>query len=166
MTAPVIPCRWTGDSLAPINRFHNIANAHFVVGEVYNIAVVEQRSMKSHAHLFASVTEAWRNLPERLDSEFPTEDHFRKRGLIQCGFFYQQEIACATRAEAVRWMEILRKRDQHAVYSISGNIIVERIAKSQSLKAMAKDEFERSHQALVEWAWGLVGIKPVYEGAA
>lgn len=160
MPSSPIYAQWDGVSFEPLMRHHNALNAEMVVGEIYRLNIENERSMASHGHMFASLHDAWMNLPENIASQFVNEDHFRNRGLIETGWYLQRDIACQSRAEAERWMRELRSRDEYAVFSIAVNVIVERIAKSQSMRAMGKADFQKSKQDVTEWAWSLAGISP------
>jgi hypothetical protein len=156
---PII-CRWNGENLEPLQRFRKACDEQFVIGEVYPLAVTEQRSMKSHGFYFASLSEAFDNLPDDFNGLFADIEAFRKRGLIECGYFNQREFVAASAAEAKRLVKFLAAGTDYAVYSVTGCAVVERTAKSQSMKAMGKRDFEASKQAVLGWAWGLCGITP------
>lgn len=160
MTAIVIPCKWSGEAFEPLPRFHNIVNASFVVGEIYTLVPTEERSHRSHNHYFAALGEAWQNLPEGIGSQFDSVEHFRARGLIENGFYNQREFVCSSRAEAERLVKFMRNGGGFAVYSMVAATVIERTPKSQSLKAMGRADFQQSKQAVLDWAWSLVGISP------
>lgn len=160
MTSPAITCQWTGEAFKPDARFAKIADANFVVGERYTLAEVQDRSRASHSHYFAALTEAYDTLPEGVGAQFDCVEHFRARGLIECGFYNQREFIAGSAREAQRLVAFLRGSGGYAVYSITGCAVVERTAKSQSMRAMGKADFQASKQAVLEWAWGLCGLKP------
>lgn len=156
----MIYARWTGTHFDPLKRHEGALSAEMVIGQIYRLDIDNERSMASHRHEFASLNEAWLNLPEDIAARFPSKEHFRKTLLIQEGFYHQREIVCGSNAEALRWMRELRLRDDFAAYSVAGNVIIERVAKSQSVKAMGKADFQRSKQAILDAAWSLAGISP------
>ena len=80
---------WDGEAMWPRPAFVREANEQFVVGETYRLVEFEDRSAESHAHQFAFINEAWKNLPERLVKEFPSSAHLRKRALIETGFYHE-----------------------------------------------------------------------------
>ena len=43
MTAPIL-FRWNGEAMEPLQRFHNIVNGQFVVGQVYRLVEEAVRS--------------------------------------------------------------------------------------------------------------------------
>ena len=69
MTGPLY-VEWEGDAFRPLRRHAKDCDARFVIGERYRIDVVEQRSEASHRSFFASVNEAWLNLPEDIAERF------------------------------------------------------------------------------------------------
>ncbi len=162
-----IHATWDGEAFQPLQRHHNLLTGEMVIGQVYRLEIDHDRSMPSHRHQFASLHDAWITLPENIAGQFPSFDHFRKRLLIECGFYHQRDIVCQSKSEAERWLRELRSRDDYAAYSVSRNVIVERVAQSQSIKAMGNAEFQRSKQAILDHAWGLCGLNvtPVNRGA-
>jgi hypothetical protein len=57
---------WDGETMTPLNRtWAGRADKQFVVGETYFVEAMHERSMASHRQYFASLNEAWRNLPEQ-----------------------------------------------------------------------------------------------------
>ena len=150
---------WDGEAMRPLPRFHNLANAEFVVGERYRCEVQEDRSSVSHKHQFAWLHEAWLTLPEHVAARFMNEDQLRKHGLISGGFCDSTTIVCASRAEAERWCKHLRSREPDTVVSINGNVLVQFTAWSQSRRAMDAKTFQRSKQAVLDYVEGLLGIE-------
>lgn len=133
------------------------AKKHYVNGEVYNIADQPERSTNSHRHFFAALHEAWTNLPEAKSEQYPSAEHFRKRGLIECGFYDCASIACASKAEAARVAGFMRPTDEYAVITVSGATVTRYVAKSQSSRAMGKEAFQASKQAVLDWAAVQIG---------
>lgn len=120
-----------------------------------------ERSWKSHKHFFASVNEAWANLPEKYAGRYPTPTHLRKEALVANGFYEQREFIASTRDEALRIAKFLRSdRDSFAVISVHERAVVERIPMSQSQKVMGRKEFQRSKDEVMAYAWNLVGVDP------
>src|SRR5690349_16725152 len=101
MSAPMA-YQWTGEAMEPLPRFRRIADRVFVIGEEYALVEHKERSAASHAHYFAAVNEAWKNLSEEAAERFPTADHLRKYALIKAGYRDERTVACASRAEALR----------------------------------------------------------------
>lgn len=159
-----LPFRWTGDSFEPLHPRR--ADKEYVVGEVYDLVPVEQRSRASHAHYFAALTEAWRNLPESMDAQFPTSEHLRKYALIKTGYADERSIVCASRTEALRVAAFIRPMDTYAIVAASEATVKVWTAKSQSMKAMGKAEFEASKTAVLDLVAKMIGVsKDALEGA-
>jgi hypothetical protein len=158
--APALPYRWTGEAFTPLPGFAKRADAAFVVGEVYQLEPVEERSSKSHAHEFAWLREAWMNLPESLADQFPTAEHLRKRALIQAGFYNETIVDAGTIAAAIRVCAAFRAREEFALVFVRGSFVIIREAKSQSRRAMDKQEFQLSKTAIMDVVAELVGVKP------
>ena len=160
MTSIPIIFQWDGETMVPLRRFHNRVNAEFVVGEFYRMEVVADRSDRSHSHYFAALTEAWRNLPDDIAIDYPSVEHFRKRGLIATGHYDERRFVASSQAEARKILAFLRPTDEFAVFAIAGPVVIERRAKSQAKKAMGGPTFQKSKTDVLEWASSLIGVTP------
>ena len=58
--------------MEPLGRHHERCNELFVVGEIYRMNAVEERSLASHNHFFAALHDAWLNLPDEKAMGGPT----------------------------------------------------------------------------------------------
>lgn len=159
MTAP-ITFTWDGESMVPLQRFRLACDRQFAVHETYPLIVHEARSTNSHNHYFASVVEAWRNLPEDTAENFATSEHLRKWCLIRAGFRDERSIVCASKAEAQRMAAFIKPMDEFAVVVAREAVVTVYTAKSQSLRAMGKADFQASKQAVLDILAGMIGVKP------
>ena len=152
MTAETpILTQWDGEAFVPAHQgWAKRADKDYVVGETYRIAPVEDRSARSHRHYFASVNEAWRNLPEGLTDQFPSADHLRRWALIKAGYRDEQSIVCSSKAEAQRVAAFIKPIDDYAVVVVREAVVIRYTAKSQSTRAMGKEEFQRSKDAVLD----------------
>lgn len=161
MSAPVpIPFRWDGESMTPRPGYARRADQCFVIGQDYVLAPVEERSLASHNHFFASIAEAWKNLPPEGAERFPTADHLRKYALIKTGFHEERSIVCGSKAEAPRVAAFLKPIDDYAVITVRDAVVTVYTAKSQSAKAMGKEAFQASKDAVLDFVAGLIGVTP------
>jgi len=160
MAGAPMPYRWTGDAWVIHPRFQRQADAAFAIGEVRMMVEVEERSEASHRQEFAWLKDAWLSLPERLADQFATAEHLRKRALIETGFYHETVIDCGTTASALRVASYARGEDDFAHVVTRGPLVVVRKAKSQSRRAMAKDEFQASKTAILEWVASLLDVAP------
>ena len=158
--SPPILMRWTDDGvLKPVGpHWAKMADAEFVIGESYRIVQVADRSDASHRHFFAAINEAWHNLPESLAAEYPTPEHLRKKSLIKAGFATSRDFPAASHAEAVRLASFLKAGDDYSIITVVGSVVTVWSPKSQSLRAMGKDQFERSKSAVLDIVAGLIGV--------
>ena len=158
-TAPIV-CTWTDDgSFKPLPRFAKAADAAFVVGAQYHVEAQEPRSMKSHNFYFAQLNEYWLNLPEAIAVDFPTVETLRYRALIMSGFANSRQFIASSKAEAVRLAAFMRGSACYSIIAVKECVVTELTPQSQSLKAMGKDEFNRSKQAVLDYCAALVGAK-------
>jgi hypothetical protein len=158
MTA--IPCVWSGEAFLPARGFQKRADQFFVVGERYIMEPVEERSAASHRAFFATVNEAWSNLKDSDAERFPTATHLRKFALIKCGFADERQIVCRSAAEATRLSAFIAPMDAYALVVARGPVVTVWTARSQSMRAMGKDEFLRSQAAVRELIATMIKVKP------
>lgn len=157
---PVV-CEWDGDALVPAGPvWARRADQQWVVGERYQVEIRQERSAASHRHFFAAVHEAWQNLPEDAAERFQTSEHLRKWALIRAGYRDERTIVCASKAEAHRFAAFIRPMDDYAVVLVSQAVVKVCTAKSQSVKAMGRKEFEASKAAVLDVIAGLIGTSP------
>lgn len=115
------------------------------------------RSKQSHDHFFAAVAEAFKNLPEDMVVDFASEEHLRKWALIRAGFRDERTIVASSRAEASRIAAFVRPMDAFAVVVVREAAVTVYTAKSQSLRAMGKAEFQRSKDEVLRILADLIG---------
>ena len=159
MTAP-IHCTWDGESFVPLARFAKLCDRDFVVGHLYPLVVQEDRSAASHRQYFASLHEAWTQLPEDVAEQFPSTEHLRKRGLIDAGYYDEEIIDCGSNKVAPNMAVAIRKRDDFALIFVRDQFVIVRTAKSQSMRAMGKEVFQESKDKVLDIVWGLCGTTP------
>lgn len=153
---PALVFSWDGEVMRP--RLPKLADKHYVIGERYILVPYENRSEASHRHFFASVKSAWENLPEDLAVRFPTPDHLRKFALIKAGYANSHTFTCASRAEARRLAAFLQPVDEFAVIDTAGTTVTRWTARSQSQKAMGKDIFQKSKDAVLDVLAGMIAV--------
>lgn len=151
---------WDAEARVMSPKWPRLAASRFEGGRDYLLADVEHRSDASHRHEFAWLREAWNSLPEHLADEFPTTEHLRKWALIQAGFFHETMIDAGSSAAALRVASYARSKDEFAHVVVRGHFVVERTAKSQSMRAMGKADFQASKTAIMEIVAGLIGVDP------
>lgn len=157
-----IVSRWTGEEFTPLGRSRKDCDRELVVGQIYRIEIVEQRSEASHRQYFATVNEAWANLPENMAAQFPNPEMFRKFCLIKTGYCTQEQHVATTRAEAQRMRafagRIATGADDYAIVTVKGTVVTVWRAESQSYRHMGKKRFTESKQAVLDYCASLVGI--------
>jgi hypothetical protein len=149
---------WDGEAMKP--RSPKLADKAYCVGEVYWLAPHEERSTATHNHEFAWLKDAWLNLPEDLAEQIPTTEHLRKRALIDAGFYNETITDAGSNAAALRVASTMRSLDEFALVIVRGPLVVMRRAKSQSRRAMGKQEFQDSKTAIIETISAMIGVTP------
>lgn len=150
---------WTGDSMIPLPRFRKEADRRFTVHERYTLEEIQDRSAASHRHFFAAINEAFLNLPENIASQWATAEHLRKFCLIKAGFHNHRSIVASSKAEARRLAAFVRPMDEFAIVSVNECVVNVYTAQSQSNRAMGKQDFQRSKDAVLEILNDLIGTK-------
>lgn len=150
--------KWDGEAMIP--RSSRLAGKAYTVGETYLLVAHEERSSATHNHEFAWLKDAWLNLPEALADQFPTQEHLRKRALIDAGFYAETIIDAGTNAAALRVASAFRSREEFSLVIVRGPVVVIRTAKSQSRRSMKKQEFQASKEAILEVVSGMIGVNP------
>lgn len=146
--------------MQPLPRFHNVVNQEFTVGEVYRMEVIAERSINSHRHYFAALHEIWLNLPDDEAVKFATAEHLRKHCLIMTGYRDERKFAASSPAEARKIAAFIKPRDEYAIVSVAGNVVIEWTAKSQSMKAMGGPTFQKSKSDVLDFASAMIGVSP------
>jgi hypothetical protein len=148
---------WNGEAMVPIDRFIPVAERQYTKGEVYRLAVEEERSAISHRHYFASVNEAWKNLPHDIAPLFPTAEKLRKWALIKTGYATEQAMVVDTEIDAARMANLLGRMNEDSVVVAKGRVMKMYTAKSQSTRSMDKKEFQTSKTAVLDLLSEMIG---------
>lgn len=161
MTAAPMLFRWNGQAMILHRRHQREADQTFVIGQSYRMVEIEERSEVSHRHEFGWLKDAWLSLPESVAREYPSVEHLRKRALIATGWCTMTDYVCGSAAEAARWASNLRKEvDEYALVIVERAVVRVFKAKSQSRKAMGKEDFQASKTAIIEWVAKLLDVAP------
>lgn len=165
MTAPFpIPQVYEGDGVFRVPRGHvRRCDAQFGVGECVDMAPVEERSSPRHKAFFAAVNEVFKSLPEALTDEHPTADALRQHALIATGWRDQETHVCNSKADAARMASVIRHYiapDRWPVITVSGCVVAVLVARSQAVKAMSKDDFNASCDAVLKYLAEVIGTLP------
>lgn len=153
---------WAGDSFVPLPAFRARADRDYVTGATYQLTPHEDRSDKTHRHEFAFIREAWEQLPDGLMETYPTPEALRKRALVAAGFCTETLIDAGSNAAALRVAAAIRSfpGDDFPVVVVRGPIVSIRRAKSQSYRAMGRQEFQASKKAIIEIISDMIGVTP------
>jgi len=178
VTLPLVTYQWTGEAMVPLGRFRARCAEAFTIGEFYRMTAEEERSWRSHRHYFACIFDAWLNLPESaaLETWAQTSEHLRKYALIKTGWHDSQTYACESKAEALRLATALRAQGELADYHrasrhysivvMQGSLVTLYMAKSQSVRAMGKNDFQKSKDDVLNFVASLSGTTADKLGSA
>lgn len=153
---------WDGDHMIPLPRFRKMCDQMFAVHEEYPLAVLENRSMKSHNAYFAQIDEAWQNLPEDIAPRFPSPEHLRAQALVDTGWCDEETTIFDTPQDAQKFARAIRENQKRTrspitIIRVKGNIVQEFRPMSQSTASMKKQPFEESKKAVLDYILGLIG---------
>lgn len=118
----------------------------------------KQRSAETHDHYFALLQRAYDNLPENMRDDFGDVEHLRAWALVKAGFRTQRSVLCDSPDEARRVAACVRLAAPLSFLQLTGTIVTVYAAKSQSMRAMGKDEFQRSKDAVLRVLSELLGV--------
>lgn len=153
---------WDGEAMQPRSR--RAADEHFVIGQAYMLVEHKGRSEASHRHYFALVHEAWLNLPEDQAARFPTDDQLRKYALIRAGYRDETTIVCANNIEAMKVATFAGASSDFCIVQVDGPVVTINRPKSQSARAMGKEEFQASKDAVLGILAEMIGVEPAALG--
>lgn len=158
----ILRVRWDGEVFHPAGNVAIDKASKLDADEFLGIELLRDRSMKSHRHQFAEIKTLWENIPEHLqDAPYAaTHETFRKHGLLVCGYYDAEMITCADPDAAERAAALLSRlatrSHGYAVTDVRGNVARCYTPKSQSVKAMGFEEFQKSKTAVLEWCRSIV----------
>lgn len=150
--------QWNGETFEPLGRYRKQCDRDYVVGQVYTLEAVLERSTNSHRHYFAQVNDLWQTLPEGLADRFPSAEHLRAYALIKSGFCDERSIVCSSPAEATRVAAFVQPMDSLAIVTVSDYVVRVFTAQSQSYRAMDAKRFQESKTAVLNVIAELLGV--------
>ncbi len=157
MTTPPLKFIWTDDGFfAPVHP--QFAERHFVGGQIYTLSETRDRSDASHSQYFAVIQWAWDNLPEDVSEQFPTPEDLRARALIATGYAKSRQFVASTNAQAIKLAAFIGFGHDYSVVSVHETIVTELTAQSQSYKAMGREVFQKSKDAVVDYCAAMCGV--------
>ena len=107
---------------------------------------------------FASINEAFAQLPEHLDGRFANSKHLRRWALIKTHYANEQSLVFDKFADALRRVSYISRTQPESVVSIIGTVIKVWTAQSQSKQAMSPAEFRESASAVLDLLTFLLGV--------
>lgn len=153
-----VACTWRNGCFIPYMGHKKTANNQFVDGEVYTLNPDEQRSSARHRAYFAYVNKAWQSLPDKYLMDYPSSEHLRKRGLIECGYCTFNDFVASSKSEALRMLPFVKGLDQYALVILKDNVVRVYRAESQTYRAMKKERFNQSQEDVENWIAGILAI--------
>jgi hypothetical protein len=158
MSATPLTYRYEGDGefKACGPAMQRRADDHFVVGMRYRLTDFEESTGRSRAHYFALLDQAWQSMPANLIEEYPSREVMRHKLLIQCGYANHADFVFSTNKDAAQFIRFA-KRNPYSVVTINDSVVRVFEAHSQSAKAMGKETFQASKDAVLNAVSELLG---------
>lgn len=153
----VLPLRYEGNG---VFRCLHPTRIKMDDGEVHGWQMAEHRSPETHRHYFACIRNAWANLSEDKAERFKSPEHLRHHALVMTGFGRVSEMVFRSNAEAIKAALLMSEMDTYAVVNIGGidgNVVTVGRADSQSMRAMGKERFAASKEAVLNFISTLLG---------
>lgn len=162
-----IRCRWHGGALLPVGNYAMAAACDMMrEGDTVAVTIDHPRSQATHAHQWAEIAEAWHNLPEAVQ-HMPwaaNAETLRKHALIVTGWHDVETVDAGSKAAAERVAALLSRHATqahgYAITQAKGPVVTCWTPRSQSYRAMGKDDFQKSKSAVLEWIAQQVGVTP------
>jgi len=149
---------WDRDRLIPASAFFSkLCDEQFGEGEEVTMQRYEPRSGASHNHYFATIAEAWANLPDDMVERFPTPEHLRKYALIKAGYSDCRTLVCSSRAEALRVAAFIGGGEEYLLVTVKDATVYEFRAQSQAYRAMGKARFQDSKDKTLDVISQMIG---------
>jgi hypothetical protein len=82
----------------------------------------------------------------------------RKKALIRKGYADHRDHVCADSLVARKLRAFIKPMDDYAIVEVRENVLRIWTAKSQSVKAMPKGEFQRSKDDVLDFVASLIGV--------
>lgn len=160
-----IRARWTGESFYPVNTAgRRWCVDQLKLGEIVAFEIQRDRNMASHRHYFAAINQAWANLPEWvLDAPYAKSAETMRRHALIVGGFADAEVVDAGAPAVAERIASMMKRDGdkvagYCIVQVRGQVVTRFTAQSQSVKAMGRDEFERSKRSVLDWCSAQIAV--------
>lgn len=157
---PTLRYRYMGEGVfEALPHFRERCDKELVCGEVYSLGIIEERSSKSHSHYFASLKQAFDNMPDRYG--FMNVEHMRKWTLIRTGWCHIRSHILSTEQDAAETYKALAEdrtgMDGHYdIIEHKGRVVTIYRAMSQSVRSMGKEDFQLSKTAVLDYVAGLL----------
>lgn len=159
--APILFLCLDDNGMVPASPYwQRKAAEQFKPGLRYELIEYQDRSDNSHKHLFATIREAHDNLPDELLDEYPTADRLRRKLLIRGGFCSEQSVPCATKVEAQRWADAIRRREPDSVVLVRGAVVRIFTAESMSYRSMDRKRFAAAKEFILGELSTMIGTTP------
>lgn len=153
----VVPLRYEGEGqFQAVHGHAKRCDKELVIGECLTWEEVKARSMTSHRHFFATVHDAWMNLPEIYASQYPNSETLRKHAMIATGFCTINHFVLASPEEAVAAVPALISMNEYAIVKVSSAVATVWRAESQSVKSMGGKRFQESKIAVLDFISTLI----------
>ena len=153
-----VPLQYLGEGQFQAMRGHaKRCDKELIIGEVLTWEEIKTRSINSHSHYFASVHDAWLNLPEQYAMEFPNDTALRKFALIKTGYCKTHKMVAINNSEAIKLASFMQSLEEYSICEVTGNVVTVWTADSQKYRAMGKKLFQKSKDDVLTFLSQFIG---------
>jgi hypothetical protein len=150
MVAP-FKARWTEQQMLDVLPFWRPRlERELKPGDVVDLVEHNARSSSSHKHFFAAINEAWKNLREGRDEEFPDPEILRKWCLTYTSYCDVRHYQTGSFAESTRLARILKEQPEYCRVKIDGRMVTQFTPHSQSYEKMSGRTFQACKGAVFD----------------
>lgn len=156
--------RYEGEGVfcAPAVSVRELLDRKFVIGEHYRLAVHNERSQQFHEKFFATIADAWENLPDPWPIMLPSPEHLRKYALIKAGHCDVGVFPMKSKEEALASLAQFKLLfDTYCLVTVTGNVVTVYRARSQRKAVQDARQFYETAQKVFQVIGEMIGVDPL-----
>jgi len=150
-----------GDFATTAVSVRDLLDRKLVAGEHYRIDIYNERSEAFHNKYFATIAEAWLNLPDPWDSILPSPKHLRKYALIKAGWCDVVTLPLKSASDAIAAVSALKLLDSYCLAVPSKNVVTVYKARSQRRAFQDAASFHETAHKVFDVIASIIGVDPL-----
>lgn len=109
---------------------------------------------------FASIRDAWANLPDHMRERFPNAEILRKTALINVGYCDVMTVVAGSKSAAPQIANAFKARDQYCIAIPRGDVVTIYTARSMARRVLLKKDFREVADKVFHWIAQTTGVDP------